>query len=134
MKANELMVGDVVTFKDCQNDKEVITIKIWQINEDGDAIVSIDKEESLDAIVIDDEIVGIPLTPEILEKNDWKLYSHENTPIYGMIKGFEIVLAWMDCYWQLCVDGTLYRKIRIRYVHELRHALKLCGIKKEIEL
>jgi len=79
-------------------------------------------------------IIPIPLTAEILEKNGWESYSHENTPIYGMIQGFEIVLAWMDYYWQLCVDGTIYRKIKIRYVHELQQELKLCGIEKEIKI
>ena len=42
MNANELMIGDWVTFKDCQNDEKPSIIKILQINIDGEAIVSID--------------------------------------------------------------------------------------------
>jgi len=134
MKATDLMLGDIVTFKDCQNDEEIAVIKIWHLSQEGDALVFIDDSKVLDEIAIDDEIVGIPITPKILENNGWKSYSHEKTPIYGIIQGFEITLAYMDYYWQLCVDGTIYRKIKINYVHELQHVLKLCRIEKEIKL
>jgi len=38
MKANELMIGDFVTFKDCQNDKEIMVIKIWHLSQEGNAL------------------------------------------------------------------------------------------------
>lgn len=68
MRPEELMIGDIVTFKDCQYDKNPIIVKIWQINQDGDAFAFIDDEQITDGISIDDEVVGLPLTPEILEK------------------------------------------------------------------
>ena len=77
MTYKDLMVGDYVTFKDCQKDTTPTIIKIWQINGDNDAFVSIDNDDSLDEISIDDEIVGIPLTDEILKKNGFQ-YFHKN--------------------------------------------------------
>lgn len=122
MKATELMIGNWVRCREssCQGHRV-------------DFVNEVDGEVGVDGEILNlDMVYPIPLTPEILEKNGWKSYSHENTPIFGTIQGFEIVLAWMDYYWQLCVDGTVYRKIKIRYVNELQHALKLCGIEKEI--
>lgn len=132
MKANDLMVGDIVTFKDCQNDKEVIVVKIWGINQEGNALVFIDDSDSLDEVTIDEEFVGIPLTPEILEKN-----------------GFNIEIAPYTPGWKKCIlNPNFFLEDRLKgfyhfngntlaktqYVHELQHALKLCGIEKTIEL
>jgi hypothetical protein len=124
MKANELMIGDWVMFPNSIEKVQEISYVCGK-----GYCASFAASATLFPIPID-KLKPIPITPEILEKNGWKSYSHENTPIFGIIQGFEIVLAWMDYYWQLCVDGTVYRKIRIRYVHELQHALKLCGIEK----
>lgn len=133
MKANELMIGDWVWYSN--QPYQIRELGIFGENRDGDdyPAVCIGKPNGIGLILERNEIEPIPLTPEILEKNNWKSYSHENTPIFGIIQGFEIVLAWMDYYWQLCIDGTIYRKIKIRYVHDLQHALKLCGIEKTVE-
>lgn len=50
MQVTDLMLGDIVTFKDCQNDEHPIIMKIWQINADGDAVVSINGDVALDVI------------------------------------------------------------------------------------
>lgn len=77
----------------------------------------------------------IPLTAEILEKNGFESYSHESNLIWG-IKTAEghWVLAYMDYYWSFTMDCTIYRRIKIQYVHELQHTLKICNIDKEIVL
>lgn len=156
MDAKDLMVGDLVTFKDCQNDEAPIIVKIWQINAAGDAFASIDGGDELDEISIDDEVVGIPLTPEILEKNGFK----------RLDKGDEICIigeyVWGDkgkrnftavritCYKGLSSGVNMLTKIEtdcshesginmvhscdIECVHELQHSLRLCGIDKEIML
>lgn len=121
MKANELMIGDWVTFKDCQHENPM-PIKIiaigFQADGENDCLVQINGDKACDIIEIDDEIVGIPLTAEILEKNfpDPEIvcwYPDNNT--YRIIIGDNVAL-------------------NIKYVHELQHALRLCGINKEIEL
>ena len=96
----------------------------------------------------------IPLTPEILEKNgfdvngipedmqpveerDWSddtyVWSRQETPyertqVSVYMDDPDNFFAEIIC--QHChVDG-----VHINYVHELQHALKLCGISKEIVL
>ena len=79
----------------------------------------------------------IPLTPEILEKNGLEIDKYkggffpacfkedENYDVEIEMKGEEI--AWsINC-------GEYWIK-RLNYVHELQHALRLCGINKEIEI
>lgn len=145
MKPEELMLGDIVTFKDCQNDKEPVIIKIWSINQDGESFAFIDGDESLDEIVIDDEIVGLPLTPEILEKNGFEngklnispqYYLEDKDVFIGVTlkdipdkhKGIDIAKGRL--YFQLDIS----RMEEPLYVHQLQQALKLCGIDKTIEL
>ena len=84
------MLGDYVTFKECQKDTVPTIIKVWQINGDNDAFVSIDNDDALDEIAIDDEIVGIPLTDKILEKNGFQ-YFHKN--FASLIKSLIIKLV-----------------------------------------
>lgn len=142
MKANELMIGDYVTFADCQNDKYPSIIKIWQINEDGESFASIDGGKAVDEITIDDEIVGIPITPKILEKNGFSLDE------YGEWYEREVSVKERN-YWvnvafrndgvsvydlDILTGGRSSICIHKNYVHELQHALRLCGIEKEIEL
>ena len=144
MKANELMIGDYVTFADCQNDKYPSIVKIWQINEAGEAFVSIDGDD-LEEIAIDDEVVGIPITPEILEENgfekqsryQWKYRDNSCTIEISIAPKIEIegeVLGPSPI--NVIIEGALFElnKTDDWYVHELQHALRLCGIDKEIEL
>lgn len=141
MKATDLMIGDWATFRDDPN----IPIKIWGINEDGTAFAFIDKDRALDEIAIDDEIIGIPLTSEILEKNEIKLLEVGDngaaTPAKdrNRFEKWEIHTQWKDTYlwydrqakyWHLSNMGAA----RLHFVHDLQHALRLCGISKEIEL
>ena len=155
MKTNDLMIGDLVTFRGCQNDENPMPIKIVAIGyqwDDGEqtALVKINGEKFCDVIEIDDEIVGIPLTAKILEKNGWKLVS--NTPYKleyiwgtGAVEKFADVRILVskdhDNVWRWdfpVLDIHLYRGditlSKFKYLHELQHVLKLCGIDKEIEL
>ena len=122
MKGTDLMPGNLVTFKDCQNDEKPPIIKILQINVDGEAIVSIDGSEVYDEIEINDEIVGIPLTDEILR---------ENFPEPDEV-------TWFPRDGAFFCETTTTKDIMalglFRHVHELQHCLKLVGIDKEIIL
>lgn len=78
----------------------------------------------------------IPLTPEILEKNGLEKDNH------GRLNGeyfdedvnqdLEITVdsETGEVWWSYNWDE--YYIIRLRYVHQLQHALRLCEIKKEI--
>ena len=78
-----------------------------------------------------DEIEPIPLTDEILKQNGFK-YFHKNYASLGYEHPFQLKMnEWPDenglgGLWTIC------DMVEIRYVHELQHALRLCGIEKEI--
>ena len=79
----------------------------------------------------------IPLTPEILEKSG---ILYEKQSYYYVIednKDLECTyyIQQVQEDWAIGVDIGAYDCsvfARIKYVHELQHALKLCGIDKEI--
>ena len=84
------------------------------------------------------EFESIPLTKEILEKNGWSGDYNEETdsvshhfPEDTDFK-LEIYVEGKTILWTInCYE---YEIIRLSYVHELQHALKLCKIEKQIEL
>lgn len=133
MKGTDLMPGDLVTFKDCQNDEHPTIVKIWQIDAYGDAFASIDGDEALDEISINDEIVGIPLTPKILEKNGFIPAANGVSWYLGDDDTDECLLMLNEIH-NAFVMSTTGMTIGFQYVHQLQHLLRLCGIKKEITL
>lgn len=137
MKATELMIGDWVEL--CQRGE------YYQITEIGEDFVMLGQSHECR----ESEIDPIPLTAEILEKNgfepykDWflgygyRLRAEEGTDkilyIYPLRGGngeslIDIKYAPLNNYTFLSL--TTFD----RYVHTLQHALRLCGIDKEIEL
>lgn len=79
----------------------------------------------------------IPLTPEILDKNG---ILYEKLSFYYVIKDNKDLECTHYIYqtiqedWAIGVDTGAYDCsvfARIKYVHELQHALKLCGIDKK---
>ena len=129
------MLGDYVTFADCQKDKYPSIVKIWQINEDGESFASIDGGKAIDEITIDDEIVGIPITPEILEKNGFRKLVTYGTEKW-LCDNLRLNVYSSDGTWRFCADTNRNENsvIYIRFVHELQNAISLCGIEKEIVL
>ena len=140
----DLMIGDYVTFKDCQNDNAPTIVKIEGLGYQGrgvveEALVTIDGDENgFDLVEIDDEFVGIPLTPEILEKNFEFLYRSVPGGIYAAAQAVDtyraegVTINYVHQYQYAEILNIRY--VVFRYVHELQHALRLCGIEKEIEL
>ena len=136
MKVNELMIGDWVLTLDSTHKEKVFT----QVDaiEEGKHSILVTRGCSNWFVDID-WIEPIPLTPEILEKNGFindkgifvyedetkvvTFFSKENNRPYCNYPFINI-----DCG---CV--TL-NELPIEYVHELQHALRLCRIKKKIEL
>lgn len=120
----ELMIGDWVMYNpNVFIDDEYETTKEWfptQINSGEDIDLAI--EGCYDSI---------PLTTEILEKNgftkelDADGIHYRFTLIDEHIR-FSILYVRSVFQWLGPLD--------FKYIHELQHALKLSGIKKEIEL
>ena len=137
MRTNELMTGDLVTFKDCLLDGVIIPIEIMGLGyqHDGleeEALVRIDNNDSCDIINIDDEIIGIPLTPEILEKNGFKKEgpAQQGGQVWAARYGEKRfrIFEWVAS------ESFVLHDINIRFVHELQHTLRIYGIEKEVIL
>ena len=92
-------------------------------------------------------IEPIPITKEILEKNGWECVGDEDTehPIMQMYEGrdaFWWTLKNGECGCERSVADDMGEEdfernffcYQVGYVHELQHALRLCGIEKEIVL
>ena len=83
----------------------------------------------------------IPLTPEILEKNFGKPYPRGGFHNYRMEKDETIAFVIEDRRVSAAPDNrVVFCRVPgtyicdVNYVHELQHALRLCGIDKEIVL
>lgn len=74
-----------------------------------------------------DELKPIPLTIDILEKNGFTKESR-----IGNGKPLEYCVL-VDGLW-IDIRGESYFEGKLEYVHQLQHALRLCGVEKEIEL
>lgn len=129
MKATELMIGDWAIFN--RN-----PLKVQAIDSRDSEIVAEDgifcTEESRWAYTAD-KVEGVPLTPEILEKNGFCFVksSDKDTVWNGwwIYKDLELGVCCLDrednwpCY--INIDDS---NIKCEYVHQLQHALRLCGL------
>ena len=141
MKAQGLMIGDFVTFKDCQNDEYPAICEIVGIEPD-EVFAYIDGDKSACDELDVNELVGISLTPEILEGNGFMpTYGRGElvlkTSDYGIWVDFDTNSIWVSIRVELKekpFSAKHYYEGYLQTVHELQHALRLCGIDKEIRL
>lgn len=130
MKANELMIGDLVIIEGYSRICAITEVGVYFVDRNGIGTTSFDRIEP------------IPLTTEILEKNGFIRqqlghfrYENEDNDLvmafYPKEKNYtEGGYDYIDIY-----KGRMtLQDMPISYVHELQHALRLCGIDKEIVL
>lgn len=144
MKAKELMIGDWIADKD--GDKaRVVNIIADEI--DGcyygiDVFCKNADGQHFSWTVPFEEAQPIPLTAEILDKNYEEVCRGKDGTSYewcwrvetGYVEISESKDAYgVNRYWLTANDGEC-RLMLVRYVHELQHALRLCGVEKEIVL
>ena len=144
MRAKELMIGDWVECVDSTHKKKVYA----QIDaiEEGQTCILV-KLDNCNWFLDISFIKPIPLTPEILEKNGFVPKFSDNCLteylIYkdivdGLHKMYIKIFYFrtkeeehkLECF--DCATGGCH--IWIKYIHQLQHALRLCGIEKTIEL
>lgn len=153
-KAEELMIGDYFfVAKDnlCIRKGSVVEIRGIDADDrlEGKNLIGNAHCRPLDPFQFDggiwcDYLDPIPLTPEILEKNGFKYTDNHtlqgsNTYILRYEQnGFDYTITYKLNDWfavDSYDDGT-YRIFELEtgrwHVHQLQHALKLCGINKEI--
>ena len=125
MDVNDLMLGDWV-MNACGTPR-----KVYELVQDQ---VTYELEGGGLNTTHCNQLYPIPLTEEILVKNGWdfrdRQYAIEcKEDEQGIV---ELSRDKDGYYWSINWDEYLI--IRIHYVHELQHILRLCGIEKEIEL
>ena len=142
MKANELMIGAFLRVnRDGLCIKKGTIVEVRGIDADnvlenhiGSATCRpLDKEQS-DGGIWCDFLDPIPLTPKILDKNGFQtdqFFSSLNIGKWMILCDTKrLTIINRDC----SDEERCNMDINISYVHELQHALRLCGIDKTIEL
>ena len=131
MKATDLMIGDWVKCTDPRCEGHQV-----DLIDNGNEEVGLDGE--IDNF---ENIIPIPLTPEILEKNFGKPYPRGGFHNYRMEKDETIAFVIEDRRVSAAPDNrVVFCRVPdtyicdVNYVHELQHALRLCGIDKELTL
>lgn len=115
MEAKELMIGDWVKF----NNSDLV----HQIKAIAGKSVKVDKVYWYSA----SKLSPISLTTDVLEKNGFSKNYREDDLSYAQSCGDVIGI-------HIFGKGGIMDEMYFKYVHELQHALRLCGIEKEIEL
>lgn len=106
------------------------------------------ESEQGEGICTFDHLQPIPLTPEILEMNGFEndFYEEESVADYHTIRleGYSLkhnigeidgyLITWCNGGVNVTTDWNGCVQKDISFVHELQHALRLCGIEKEIQL
>lgn len=152
INVEDLRIGDIVqTNKDCMFPKDTLCI-VTEIHpdqqyEDKKGVVSLkavndDNDGPWWAWCCD--IDGVPVTPEILNKNGFKeetvgkyyTRSIDNKKRWGLVRYLAVVRE--RCGWVVFIkyDGLCGQALlrKIRYVHELQHILWVLGLDAELKL
>ena len=144
MKANELQIGDYVNYRG-----QIIKVtSLYDKGGSNEVGWGIKEETWVNAINVE----PIPLTPEILEKNGFEktqIHGEKQDDIFLCFDG-EIIIEvgiydpnFIFIHYRYETpdginSGELSSIVKVDggkfYLHELQHALRLCGIEKEIEL
>ena len=144
MKANNLMIGDYISVK-----PSGMPIKVAAVHHKKVAYHAVINKLTW---IRESLLEPIPLTLEILENNGFEKsyssiltadgykklpqYKYKNmTQVQDICRNL-ITISYSD------LEGGVYdiqcgigsHIYDLKYVHQLQHALRLCGIKKEIEL
>lgn len=125
IRAEELMIGDwamdnpnVFIEDEYEPTKECFPTKI-------------NSGEDID-LAIEGCYTPIPITPEILERNEFK---QEDDDCYLWNENLERIIWFNDGYTVITsVKCDRVYEGHCDNIHELQHALRLCGITKNIEL
>ena len=137
MNANELMIDDWVLIDEPDKyagAKAQIKSLFFHKEDDG-VYFSLFIKDMMGIVrrdVFSDDLRPIPLTGEILEKNGFKLDKEDGwwwlTPKIG-------ITFWEEGFFELDIENKQSSvDIHINYLHQLQHALRLCGIEIKIKI
>lgn len=133
MKTSELVIGDLLYLN-------WRPVRVDAIGFNGS--ISYSEKGGFGGIGVD-KLSPIPITEEILVKLGFsKVYSYSERELEYDLESFPFTIVF-DRYKKEWYAGTymcgresdwIERQFDCRFLHQLQHALRLCGIEKEIEL
>lgn len=123
MDCKDLMIGDWVSYLGFYNKVIYIGQKVSIYNGKGTEFTT-DPEH----------IRPIPLTEDILVKNGWDFTKSDYSVYCKEDTHGDVELSKDQDGFYLSINCDEYVILRIYYVHQLQHLLRLCGIEKKIEL
>lgn len=122
MNANELQIGDKLNLSD--EPGEVIPCEVVELH--TDELLVIQPGDKACDIVGYNMIYPIPLTAEILEKNG--LLTEQLYGVNHRVYCAEMSIERGMFLFEHRFGGQLDLQMAFEYVHELQHALRLCGL------
>lgn len=146
INVEDLRIGDIVqTNKDCMFPKDTLCI-VTEIHPDRQRN---DKKGVVSLKAVNDEddgpwgtwccnIDGVPITPELLKKNNFKEEQHQKEgtsewyDYYHYDLGINIVYEVEENKFAAYLDGKKLREIQ--YAHELQHILWALGLNAELKV
>lgn len=148
IKPEDLRIGDLVMVSNdnCMIPKgalcEVVAIDSERACEDkkglADLLQTVREEWEFSHGVWCNNIEGIPLTPELLKKNNFKEEQHQKEgtsewyDFYHYDLGINIVYEVEGNKFAAYLDGKKLREIK--YLHELQHILWALGLNAELKV
>lgn len=125
MKASELMIADIVRYKG--NAYKVCGILGYADVTQLHPLRKRDAEgKYLLPINTHDDIEPIPLTEEVLKANG--IPTNGDTNFFDSDINYYLELQWEDCKLWWTINLAEYSIMPFTYVHELQHAMRLCGL------
>lgn len=145
----ELSIGNWVNYRPGWKDEETgqivyesgtgFPVKIEMIYFcHGEGLVQYNDGQNNGIEACDYELFPIEITPEILEKNGWKLKKYSSATLE--IENKIVVLEFYESGTQLRIfnraedEDLQILDVSVTGIHQLQNALTLCGINKNIEL
>lgn len=144
MKVEELMIGDWVECTYWTPSKQLKVAEIRRIM-DNETKIGVFCDDLI-LIFRQSEVKPIPLTPEILEKNEFLANKHvypypyyeyevkENKVKVGFVFPQGNKTSYKEPWVYIDSERVFIEHLPCVFVHQLQHAMRLCWIEKEIEL
>lgn len=134
MKAEDLMIGDWVMWKNRQVQIASVSGIVYSFGQIDVVLAHCNDDNLLEKHDIK-SVSPIPLTPELLERNGFVPAKKFRTHHFVQDDIYIAVSQWG----RISVSSRGEKRgnrmnIDCHYLHELQHALKLCGINLEIKL
>lgn len=139
MKETKYIPGDLVMFKNPFEPSDTCVGIVKFLGNISDIILlCLYTNLNLEYFIMVENIQGIPITPEILEKNGWNKEPSENVTWYKYRTDKSNLYICKDSFnnkdWLVCVALDKHYVANINYVHQLQHLLFGLGLNLEMKV